>query len=245
MRNPNTTKAYNFLRKKILAGEFAPGAFLSAQSLSKEIGISRTPVREALRQLECEELVTIVPKLGAVVKTMNDEEFQELLGFREALEVYAAGRAALMHQPEEIAHMKQMLDAMKDQVNTLMEDPQNEEAINALAELDIKFHRLIFVAARNNLIKERFERANILQRLITPSLVNRWLHIGRITRESASEVFEEHVQIFEAIRDRNRERAQAAMSRHMQALTAKVSHHARSANVEEGITLHDAAKMIM
>lgn len=221
MRNPNTSRAYDFLRKKILLGEFRPGQFLSAQSLSKEIGVSRTPVREALRQLECDELVTIVPKLGAVVTTLNEEQFQELLGYREALEVYAAGRAAQMYRQEEITELKAILETMREETNLLVQNPQDAGSLTRLSESDIRFHRSVFVAARNNMVRERFERANILQRMITQVLPSTAVPETRVIKENVMAVFEEHVRIFEAIRDRDRERAQSAMGRHLQNIALK------------------------
>ncbi len=125
MRNPNTTKAYDYLRKRILGGDLQPGAFLSAQSISKDIGVSRTPVREALRQLEYDELVTIVPKLGAVVKTLNRDQFQDLLGYRQALgDPYAPEKAAELRRPEEVEQLKTILEGMREQTNILVQNPR-------------------------------------------------------------------------------------------------------------------------
>lgn len=224
MKNPNTTKAYDYLRKRILSGEFAPGVFLSAQRLSVEIGVSRTPVREALRKLEYDELVTIVPKLGAVVKTMSADEFQELLGYREALEVFAVGRAALLRRKEEIAHLKVTLELMYELTQELEANSENEDALLNLADQDIRYHRMIFGVARNEFIREKSERAHILQRMVTPPLVAEW-----VTRETSADpinikaVFREHSEIFEAIRDGDVSRAQSAMALHLDNFAKKMS----------------------
>ncbi len=228
MRNPNTTKAYNYLRKRILAGEFPPGGFLSAQSLSKDIGVSRTPVREALRQLEYDELVTIVPKLGAVVKTLNQDQFQDLLGYREALEVHATGRAAQLRRPEEVEQLKAILGAMKDLVSGLLQSPQDSEILQKLAEQDIRFHRAIFAMARNDFIREKSERAHILQRMLTPTLIYRQMPTEEIMKSNATKVLEEHVAIYEGIRDGDAAKAQSAMSLHLGNFARKVSHQDRS-----------------
>ena len=228
MRNPNTTKAYNFLRKRILAGEFPPGGFLSAQSLSKDIGVSRTPVREALRQLEYDELVTIVPKLGAVVKTLNQDQFQDLLGYREALEVHATGRAAQLRRPEEVEQLKSILESMKEFVNGLLHNPQDSEVLQKLAEQDIRFHRAIFAMARNDFIREKSERAYILQRMLTPSLIYKVMPRDEVVKSNAMSSFEEHVAIYEGIRDGDAAKAQGAMSRHLGNFARKVSHQDRS-----------------
>ena len=225
MRNPNTTKAYDYLRKRILTGILQPGAFLSAQSLSKDIGVSRTPVREALRQLECDDLVTIVPKLGAVVKTLNTDQFQDLLGYREALEAHSAAKAAELRRPEEVEQLRLILEDMREQSDLLVKDPKDTEALHALGESDIRFHRLLFAMARNSFIRERFERAHILQRMVTMSLMRAALTETDALRENVLTVLKEHTTIFEAIRDGDSEKARRSMTRHMSNFAAKVAKH--------------------
>jgi len=223
MRNPNTTKAYDFLRKKILSGELQPGAFLSAQSLSKDIGVSRTPVREALRQLEYDELVTIVPKLGAVVKTLNRDQFQDLLGYRQALETHTAGKAAELRRPEEVEQLRIVLEGMREQTNALVNNPKDVEALKMLGEYDVRFHRLLFAMARNTLIREKFERAHILQRMLTLSIIENLPREDEAFRQNVMAVFEEHTNVFEAIRDGDGGRAQMAMAKHMSSFASKAS----------------------
>src|ERR1700733_11824308 len=77
------------LRKEILASRMAPGTELGEVSLARSLGISRGPLREALGQLAAEGLVTIVPRRGAVVKTLTREEFMDAYQVREALESLA------------------------------------------------------------------------------------------------------------------------------------------------------------
>lgn len=227
MRNPNTTKAYDYLRKRILAGDLPPGAFLSAQSISKDIGVSRTPVREALRQLEYDELVTIVPKLGAVVKTLNRDQFQDLLGYRQALETHTAGKAAELRRPEEVEHLKVILEGMREQTNALVQNPRDLEALRLLGDFDVRFHRLLFAMARNSLIREKFERAHILQRMLTLTLIEYHQPEDEALKENVMVVFEEHTNIYDAIRDGDVTKAQSAMGKHMSSFAAKVSKRSR------------------
>ena len=77
MKNVNSDVAYDFLRKRILDGEYLPGQALMTNALASEIGVSRTPIRDALRQLEADGLVTIQPRLGASVKMMDLKNFRE------------------------------------------------------------------------------------------------------------------------------------------------------------------------
>jgi DNA-binding GntR family transcriptional regulator len=223
MRNPNTTKAYDYLRKRILGGDLPPGAFLSAQSISKDIGVSRTPVREALRQLENDELVTIVPKLGAVVKTLNRDQFQDLLGYRQALETHTAGKAAELRRPEETEQLKAVLEGMREQTNILVQNPRDIEALRQLGDFDMRFHRLLFAMARNAFIREKLERAHILQRMLTLTLIEQKPLDPEALKENVMTVFEEHTNIYEAIRDGDVSRAQSSMDKHMSSFASKVS----------------------
>lgn len=222
MRNPNTTKAYGFLRSKILTGEFQPGTFLSAQKLSKEIGISRTPLRDALRLLENDELVTIVPKLGAVVRTLTEDQFRDLLGYREALEVHTAGKAAELRLRHEVERLKSLLDAIRTQVETLVADAHDEEALRKLSAADQLFHYAILEIAKNSFIKKHFERMDILQKMTIPSLMHKWYPEGKDLQDRAVQALHEHVEIFEAIRDGDASRARLSMQTHMANTSAKI-----------------------
>jgi len=235
MRNPNTTKAYDYLRKRILGGELQPGAFLSAQSISKDIGVSRTPVREALRQLEYDELVTIVPKLGAVVKILNRDQFQDLLGYRQALETHTAGKAAELRRPEEVEQLRLTLEGMREQSNNLVQNPRDVEALRRLGDLDARFHRMLFAMARNSFIREKFERAHILQRMLTLTLIENKMPEDEAVKENAMVVFEEHTNIYEAIRDGDVGRAQTAMGKHMSSFANKVSKRSGSHSASDGL----------
>lgn len=188
-------------------------------------------MREALRQLESEELVKIVPKLGAEVRTLCFEEFCELLGYREAMELYAAESAARMRVTEDVEAMKEVLDAMRIHVNQLAGKESNMETLRAMSSLDIQFHRIILTAARNKLLRERVERVNLLQRLISPMLIEQWTEILEISQSSSMDVFEEHVAIYEAVRKQDPEQARASMSRHLKRLFTKLTRHLQSVNM--------------
>src|SRR5258708_8809424 len=87
-------KAYQYLRGKILSGEFSPGTALSEASLARELGNSRGPLREAIRRLTGEGFLRQTPSGGSVVVDFSRRDVAELYELREALEVYAVGKAA-------------------------------------------------------------------------------------------------------------------------------------------------------
>ena len=86
-------RAYQYVRAKLAVGDFLPGRGLSDRTLAKEMGVSRTPVREAIRQLETEGFVVQVRGSGTYPRRLTEEEIVELYDLRELLEGYAAARA--------------------------------------------------------------------------------------------------------------------------------------------------------
>ncbi|MCF7849436.1 MAG: GntR family transcriptional regulator, partial [Kiritimatiellales bacterium] len=105
-------RAYDHLRTKLLSGEFSPGSRILYGPLGKELGISATPVREAIGQLANEGFVELVPQLGAVVRRVSRDELVELYEMREALEPYAAARAAERINAGRLDELGQQLDCM-------------------------------------------------------------------------------------------------------------------------------------
>ncbi len=225
--NANTLKAYDYLRDRIISGEFLPGQFLSAQKLAGEIGVSRTPVREAMRQLECEELVTIVPKVGAHVKFLTMTEFQDLLGYRQALETFMAGRAATLRQPEELEDLQHLLQKMAPSAAWSESSSTSEKLLRSLAAHDLAFHQTIAQMARNAFMTRRFMRTHVLERTFAVPLVEA-MKLEDL-RQSSFEVYDEHVRIFEAVRDGDAAVASEAMAAHLDRLARKFAAHCRQA----------------
>src|SRR5438874_2156632 len=106
MKKMNTDIAYDHIRKRIVSGEYRPGQSLVAEMLSAETGVSRTPVRDALRKLEADGLVVIQARLGASVKKMDFKEFRELCDLRLAVESHAAGLAAINRTDRELLEIQ-------------------------------------------------------------------------------------------------------------------------------------------
>jgi DNA-binding GntR family transcriptional regulator len=107
--SPLTRLVVEALRERILAGSIAPGERLVEGRLSEEFGVSRMPVREALRQLAAEGLVMIEPRRGASVVTFSDEQMRELVEVRATLEGLNAKLAAKRHDPAQIAELERIL----------------------------------------------------------------------------------------------------------------------------------------
>lgn len=99
------------IRERILSGEFEPGERLAEERLSEELGVSRMPVREALRALAAEGIVSLAPRRGASVMQYSAEQIQELVEVRANLESLNAKLAARRHDPRQIAELESILAA--------------------------------------------------------------------------------------------------------------------------------------
>ena len=140
MKSVNTDVAYEYIRKRILSGEYAPGKYLLTEVLAKGIKVSRTPVRDALRKLETDGLVTIRAHLGASVKRMQLKEFREMCDLRLALEGHAAGLAALNHSETNLREIQYALEAMRRLTEEIIQAPQEQPLLGELVREDVRFH---------------------------------------------------------------------------------------------------------
>lgn len=132
---------FNTLKDGILTGRLKPGERLLENQLADELGVSRTPIREALRMLELENLVDLIPRRGALVKNMSEKDIKNVLEIRKVLEELAAGLATENITSREIAELK---EAHRDFVEAF-DRGDTPEVLAA----DIKFHEIIFNATGN------------------------------------------------------------------------------------------------
>ena len=219
MKSVNTDVAYDYIRKRILSGEFAPGHALMTEILSKEIKVSRTPVRDALRKLETDGLVTIRAHIGASVKKMNLREFREMSDLRLALESHAAGLAAINRTDTDLATIKYALEAMRVLTDKIIAADKEQPWLNDLMREDIRFHIAIMAAAKNELMKREIMRLHLLHRVVS-GLSN---VEAVMTPKSESDsrrrvVLAKHEDIYNAIASCNALLAKQEMEFHLQEL---------------------------
>ena len=133
-------KAYLYLRGRILSGELPPGAALSEASIARELGNSRGPLREAVRRLTAEGFLRQAPNGGSVVVEFSRRDVAELYELREALEVYAAGKAAEHKiRDSELAAMKRAVDdvlLLRDEL-----EASGETQLDAAGDASLHPHR--------------------------------------------------------------------------------------------------------
>jgi DNA-binding GntR family transcriptional regulator len=149
-------KAYTHIRGKILSGEFAPGAALSEASIARDLGNSRGPLREAVRRLTAEGLLRPSPAGGSLVVDFSRREVAELYELREALEVYAAGKAAEHGlRPAELATLQDLVSAvllLRDELEVSGEPQLGTKAMGRFIQIDLQFHSTLVRAAANSRI---------------------------------------------------------------------------------------------
>ena len=132
---------FNTLRRAILRGELKPGERLMEIQLANKLGVSRTPVREAIRKLELEGLVLMIPRKGAEVADISEKSLKDVLEVREALEELAARLACDKITKEGINRLK---EAAQDFRSALKSND-----ITQMAEADVRFHDVICNATEN------------------------------------------------------------------------------------------------
>ena len=220
MKSVNTDIAYDHLRQCILRGDYGPGQALMTEALAEEIGVSRTPVRDALRKLEADGLVEIQPRLGARVKQFDRQEFREMCELRLALEAQTAGLAAKNRTVDDLKEIEAPLIEMRAITAELKKSRARVPKLNKIAKEDVRFHLAIMAASKNALMQREILRLHLIHRVAqTP--------VGKSFQESASReeqianndrVLTEHEAIFAAIAKSDGRAAKRAMETHIENL---------------------------
>ncbi|MEA4902929.1 GntR family transcriptional regulator [Desulfitobacterium sp.] len=188
---------FESLREAIINGVLEPGERLMEIQLADEMGVSRTPVREAIRKLELEGFVVMIPRKGAYVAGVSDKDVTDVFEIRSALEGLAAGLAAERITDEEIEQMERMI---------LYRSGEAVD-IEKIVEADTDFHALVYQASRNDrLIANLANLREQIQRFRATSLS----YPGRL-----KDAVEEHQAIAEAIIGHNVEEAQSLAMAHI------------------------------
>lgn len=213
--------AYAEVRKLILGGEVRPGQRLSHRSLARDLGLSRSPVREALLQLEAEGLIEHRPQSGVYLREVSAQELQELYDVREVLEPYAAERAARLADVPQIERLRVICVEFTEIARRI--DLESwlgfSENRRRLSTLDREFHAVILAASGNRIARRFFENAQIL------ALVFSWNFMKTSPAVLAARVgptARQHQQIYEAIAMRDPLAAGKQMRNHIGGMSKRV-----------------------
>jgi len=235
MKSVNSDLAYDYLRKRILGGDYAPGQALMTNVLATDIGVSRTPIRDALRQLEADGLVTIQSRVGASVKKMDLKTFRESCELRLALESHAAGLAARNHSEVDLQEIRLALDAMGRITDELVESGAVAALLPKLVREDVRFHLAIISAAKNDLIKKEILRLHLVNRVVSGPAALAKANVQAEPPEDASHrraVFASHQEIHQAIVAGMPAEAERAMKQHIQDIIDRSIHRLVRAQAE-------------
>jgi DNA-binding GntR family transcriptional regulator len=187
------------MREAILSGKLKPGERLMEVQLAEEMGVSRTPVREAIRKLELEGLVVMVPRKGAYVAGLTLKDVAEVFEIRSSLEGLAAALAADRITDEEVKTLDNILKEISEAVG------RND--IDKVIEKDAEFHQILFSASRNNRLAQMI---NNLKEQIDRFRVQSFSNPVRL-----KSVLSEHKEIFDAIKQGDIENAEKLAKEHI------------------------------
>ncbi|MDF2892810.1 MAG: transcriptional regulator, GntR family [Clostridia bacterium] len=191
---------FETIRNAIISGDLKPGERVMEVQMAESLGVSRTPVREAIRKLELEGLVIMLPRKGAYVSDLSVKDLTEVMEIRASLEGLAAGLASIRIDEAEIEDLE--VRALK--FHKSIED----EDVDVLILRDLEFHDAIFRASRN----ERLIQLN--NNLIEQ--VQRFREIYHKKVHKSKETSKEHYEIVEAISNRDVDKAEKLARIHIE-----------------------------
>ena len=196
-------RAYDAIRDLIVSAEYRPGDRLREGDLGERIGVSRTPIREALRRLVAEGLIDFLPNRGAFVASWDDDDLIDSFEIRSVLEGFACNRAASRIEQSEIDRLVELADAMEARYRgTAIEHFH-------IALLNNEFHHLLLVASRSRLLTTTVEG------VLRVALIHRTFL--RFSDRDMYRSFQHHREIIDAVRSGDGEWAESVMRSHIRA----------------------------
>lgn len=186
------------MRRRILDGTYEPGTVIQESRLAAELGVSRTPVREAFRKLEQEGLVTVIPNKGAVVAGITEKDIEDIYAVRAVVEGLAAKWAAVHITAAQLGELEELL--------AKMERAAEKNDFRTWRELDTRFHEVLYEASHSvplELVLSAFH--DYVRRARLDSLASP----GRMRQAG-----EEHAAIVDALKEKDPEMAAHALAEH-------------------------------
>ncbi|MBR4113901.1 MAG: GntR family transcriptional regulator [Anaerotignum sp.] len=204
---------FNTLRDAILTGKLVPGERLMENQLAEKLGVSRTPVREALRMLELENLVELVPRKGAQVLDMSEKDIVNILEVRSALEGLATSVACKKMTKEDLQQLKNM--------EVDFEKAVAENDVEHFVDIDEDFHDLIFAATENDKLINIFRNLRI-------QLYRYRMAQAKNNETSMSTIVAHHRSIIRAIENHDSEEGASIAQGHIKYQTESILRFVRN-----------------
>lgn len=199
-------RAYRELQALIVTGELAPGSLISETDLQAQLGLGRTPIREALRTLAYQRLVEVYPRRGMFVAALDPRDLSALSEVREDTEPFAARLAAERRTDEDVA----TIDALLRDLDALAADPD----ARSLIELDQVIHHAVYGWSHNDFLQ------SVCDQHYMHALRIWFLALDRVP--NLGEAVAEHRDLLIAIRDGQADTAAEVMSRHVRGFEAEI-----------------------
>ncbi len=190
---------FNTLRKAILTGQLKPGDRLMEVHLAKRLGVSRTPIREAIHKLEQEGLVTMIPRRGAEVARITERSLQDVLEVRRALDALSVELACERITAEQIGELTKACEQF--------EQATHSGDTAAVAKADVAYHDIIVKAAGNRRLQQ------LVNNLAEQMYRYRFVYLKDISQHEM--LVKEHQEILQYIRKRDKEGASQAARKHI------------------------------
>ena len=190
---------FNTLRKAILTGELKPGERLMEIHLANRLGVSRTPIREAIRKLELEGLVTMIPRRGAEVAQITEKSMKDVLEVRRALDALCAELACDRISEEEMGKLEEACAGFEKATRT--------GDTTAIAKADVALHDIIVAATGNQRLVQ------LVNNLAEQMYRYRFVYIKDESQHER--LIEEHRMIYDSIRKKDKEAAARAAKLHI------------------------------
>lgn len=190
---------YESLRTTIISGKIPTGERIIEKEYASKLNISRTPIREALKKLQSEDLVEYIPKYGVVVKSISKEDALEIYKIRQSLEMLVITNAMENITKEEIVEIQNLLD--------LTEQKNNEYNLEEVERLFKEFNTYIYKASRMNRLPVMIDQLN--------DYLQHFRNISILDDERRNTALYEHNQILKAIIEKDKNYAEEIITKHL------------------------------
>ncbi len=202
MRN----QVYQAIKEAICNGDYVPGQWLQEKELADQLSVSRSPVREALRQLAMDGLVIEIPNKGVFVKEFTPKEIEEIFDMRMLLENYAIGH---VKEPLTEASRKQLQTHVKS-----LEKAYKSNDLRLYIDLDAELHEMLIKLCKNSVLEDMYEKVY--------SMIQQFRIYSLISKVRFDESLDEHRGIVRFILDGEADQAQALNKLHLQMARDKI-----------------------
>lgn len=199
--------AYEHILAKIKSHECPPGMRITEGLIAEELEISSSPIREALKRLEQEYWIKVVPYSGSYVREFSAKEVKDLYGLREAMEGFAGRLVAARGDEQVLGKLKKIMKQIR----------RRASHNGAGAESDLEFHKLLIEASGNDWLRNMMSERKLLTRMvhvIAPKTVDRPMR---------EKIYKEHMQIVSAIEKRDPVKAEKSVRDHIRKTFRRIS----------------------